>query len=408
MSSFGYYYVDNSSIQKFNFLFKSSAESNWKTLTVSANPLDECVEDHSPPLLDSLDPPPPIPSELLEKVEKHRHDFNPNRYIIAQSDGGLSNRLRALFAYRLLAYFLYHHARLIFVWDVNEACPGDFLEVFEPLPNVTFIHSNELNHYRNSPLALEIYPNDRRTFESILYDIDFNYLIEDRVWGELRAELLRELKPVPSLQHEIDTFIIQHDICHQAAMHIRKTDLECILKPKQRMGIDSFFHFVDKQTSSHSLSHSESTLRPRQVVMKVFLLTDSPETQQLFLQRYNNNYNNHTLLKHGFNVNDRIVVFSEMTPSRNQLTNSKYDLFNNNTVYQCHKFPNLEKEGKKGPSHMTERRYSSLRHTVADIFIAAHAAKFKPTPFSSVGQLVIALKWIIRYSNCPCITASCE
>ena len=82
---------------------------------MSANPLDECVEDHSPPLLDSLDPPPPIPSELLEKVEKHRHDFNPNRYIIAQSDGGLSNRLQALFAYRLLAYFLYHHARLVFV-----------------------------------------------------------------------------------------------------------------------------------------------------------------------------------------------------------------------------------------------------------------------------------------------------
>ncbi len=103
-----------SSIQKFNFLFKSSAESNWKTLTVSANPLDECVEDLSP-LLDPLDPPPPIPSELLEKVEKHRHDFNPNRYIIAQSDGGLSNRLQALFAYRLLAYFLYHHARLVFV-----------------------------------------------------------------------------------------------------------------------------------------------------------------------------------------------------------------------------------------------------------------------------------------------------
>ena len=82
---------------------------------MSANPLDECVEDHSPPLLDSLDPPPPIPSELLEKVEKHRHDFNPNRYIIAQSDDGLSNRLQA----RLLAYFLYHHARLVFVWHLR-------------------------------------------------------------------------------------------------------------------------------------------------------------------------------------------------------------------------------------------------------------------------------------------------
>ena len=93
---------------------------------------------------------------------------DPEGFIVAGSDGGLSNRLRALVAYMHVAKVKYNNAELgnsfnslryfiillfscflsrsymhnfciVFVWDVNAACPGHFLEIFRPLDGVTFI-----------------------------------------------------------------------------------------------------------------------------------------------------------------------------------------------------------------------------------------------------------------------------
>ena len=64
----------------------------------------------------------------------------PGGYIIAEADAGLSNRLRVLAAYMYIAQANYNGANLVFAWDVNSACPGHFLEIFQPIPNLIFLH----------------------------------------------------------------------------------------------------------------------------------------------------------------------------------------------------------------------------------------------------------------------------
>lgn len=62
-------------------------------------------------------------------------------YIIAESRTGLGNRLRVLAAYSYLAETKFK-THLVFIWDVTEACPGHFLQVFEPLKNVVFAQNS--------------------------------------------------------------------------------------------------------------------------------------------------------------------------------------------------------------------------------------------------------------------------
>ncbi len=59
-------------------------------------------------------------------------------YILAESDSGLSNRLRVLAAYMHIGEYKFGGAHLAFVWDVNSACPAHFLEIFQPIQNVIF------------------------------------------------------------------------------------------------------------------------------------------------------------------------------------------------------------------------------------------------------------------------------
>ena len=71
-------------------------------------------------------------------------------YILAESNGGLSNRLRVLASYIHVGQANYAGAHLVFIWDVNQACPGHFLEVFKPIPGNYFF--NQITIY----LALSI------------------------------------------------------------------------------------------------------------------------------------------------------------------------------------------------------------------------------------------------------------
>ena len=113
---------------------------------------------------------------------------DPEGFIVAGSDGGLSNRLRALVAYMHVAKVKYNNAELgnlpsfaldislsisfiashlayvhnfyiVFVWDVNAACPGHFLEIFRPLDGVTFIKNASRPSFE--PSAKASFPNTR-------------------------------------------------------------------------------------------------------------------------------------------------------------------------------------------------------------------------------------------------------
>ena len=46
-------------------------------------------------------------------------------YIIAECDTGLANRLRVLAAFMHVGRVRFNDAHLVFVWDVNSACPGE-------------------------------------------------------------------------------------------------------------------------------------------------------------------------------------------------------------------------------------------------------------------------------------------
>jgi hypothetical protein len=73
----------------------------------------------------------------------NQHHHNPiSGYIIAESDGGLSNRLRTIMSHIFIAKVMHDNANVVFVWNVNDACPGHFLEIFRPLNRVAFA-SNE-------------------------------------------------------------------------------------------------------------------------------------------------------------------------------------------------------------------------------------------------------------------------
>ena len=96
-------------------------------------------------------------------------------FIVAESDGGLSNRLRVLISHLYLAEVLHNNAHLVFIWDVNDACPGHFLHIFKPIPSVTFVSSEKIISSSNftflkgnttsftylSRFALKVYPRSR-------------------------------------------------------------------------------------------------------------------------------------------------------------------------------------------------------------------------------------------------------
>ena len=91
----------------------------------------------------------------------------------------------------------------------------------------------------------------------------------------------------------------------------------------------------------------------------VYLLTDNPDTQELFIQKY------------GIH---RILVFQNISRPP----------------------PNA--------SLAVDHRFTSLEHAALDIIIAAHATKFKPAAFSSVSDLVKTFNALHWYPWCkvPC------
>eukprot|EP01032_Pedospumella_encystans_P015570 gene15570-17798_t len=104
-------------------------------------------------------------------------------YIVAESTTGLSNRLRVLAAYMWVAEYKFVGAHVAFIWDKTSACPGHFLQIFEPIPNVIFATN------------------------SSRYVLDKNAKIHTLI-DVIIAAHAKEFKPAgfSSLSHLVDTF----------------------------------------------------------------------------------------------------------------------------------------------------------------------------------------------------------
>ena len=247
-------------------------------------------------------------------------------YIVAESDAGLSNRLRVLAGYMYVGEARFGGAHLVFIWDVNSACPGHFLEIFQPIPGVLF--ANNGSRYVVDKHSKINYEN---SWAVLHWTLQMNGIPKNRyghpTWGQIEHNMYSKFIPTPRIKYMASEFIKKYDICNVAAMHLRLTDLEDQIKAKRKahrgINIEAYMEFVEKQE-------------------KVFLLTDNPDTQKLFMDKFP----------------DKIIVYDRISPKDN-ITEKPVDF-----------------------------RYTSLEHTIIDVLVAAHAKKFKPSLYSSLSDLV--------------------
>lgn len=298
-------------------------------------------------------------------------------YIVAESDGGLSNRLRVLAAYMWVAYSKYNGAHLVFIWDVNEACPGHFLQIFEPIPSVIFATNS--SRYVLDKNAKVVYENSLAVFT---WTLMMNDIPKSRYgmpsWSDMEYRMYSRYVPIRDVMDKASIYIKQYNICNSSAMHIRLTDLSIHLnKKKKHVNIQSYMDYVDNSPKHES----------------IYLLTDNPTTQKLFLDKYGR---------------QKILVYNEILSADKQkpmiLRNDPNKIINGqgsvnindnvNTVITSANNIHTSSikyginKNRKHHNLTDDHRYTSTEHTLIDVIIAAHAKNFKPAMFSSLSDLV--------------------
>lgn len=278
-------------------------------------------------------------------------NFSDNGYIIAESSSGLANRLRVLAAYLHVAEAKYKGAHLVFIWDKNEACPGHFLSVFEPVPNVIFA-KNESRNVLDKHSKIN-YENSFAVFSWIMKMNDiprnkFGY----PSWSQIEYNMHSRFFPTREIMFKAINFVRGHNICNSSAMHIRETDMAATLAKssggRKKSSIQQFIKFVE----------SRPTEEP------VFLLTDNPVTQKFFVEKYGSK---------------KILVYDFMESAINQLplrVANASDIISNRI-------------SEISSALSSDHRFTTLENTVLDVIIAAHAKIFKPSGFSSLSELVL-------------------
>lgn len=269
-------------------------------------------------------------------------------YIIAESTSGLGNRLRVLAAYMHIAEAKYDGAHLVFIWETNEACPGQFLSLFEPIEKVIF--ATNMSRYVLDKHAKINYENSFAVFPWIMR---MNNIPRNRhgfpTWTEIEYNMHAKYYPVREIMFSALQFVNKHDICNASAVHIRETDLSAQMSPKKRTPLQHYVNFIEDTISNPAIENKN-----------IFLLTDDPKIQSDLMTKYPNN----------------ILVFSPMTLLENQLP-----LLIRNT----HDIPSGPIDPTKVPN---DHRFTTIKQTLIEVIIAAHAKSFLPTTFSSLSELV--------------------
>lgn len=183
-------------------------------------------------------------------------------YIIAGSKDGLGNRLRALAGFIYIAEQHYSGAHLVFDWDVNSACPGHFLTLLEPLPQVTFISNSSRTLFDKH--AKGVYSQSSANFRWILQ----SHQLPNNV--SARNIIYTQFKPRRQFVDIAKAFVIKHDICNGSVIHMRMTDMDKILHPFHRQNLQKHMWYVES--------------RPREE--KIFLMSDDPSVQPTFLKEF--------------------------------------------------------------------------------------------------------------------------
>ena len=181
---------------------------------------------------------------------------------------GLANRLRLLAAYMVVSEVVYNTSHIVMVWEVNEACNGHFLEIFQPLENVVFVTANQRQMFERNAIAQ--FGPSYAGFLEVLRRFELDTTPDH--WHMLRREKYRSYHPVTAVLREVNQFVFRHNICKCIGVHARHTDLDKLnLHNHSNAHNDlSHFEFIDSFTSNQC----------------VYLMTDNPTTQLMFHKRY--------------------------------------------------------------------------------------------------------------------------
>eukprot|EP01036_Dinobryon_divergens_P025273 gene25273-33803_t len=243
------------------------------------------------------------------------------------------------------------------VWDINDACPGHFLQLYKPFKQVTFITSTSKKYFIAN--ATMVYPPSSMGIRLFCdtYDIPYRFSLDVKLWAQLT--------PIQSIEDKVNAYVKENNICGITAMHIRKTDLEETLFHKKRTNIVKFFNWVESQPPAEP----------------VYMLTDNPTTQSLFLRKYGG---------------AKIKVYKNMTAEGLQRPindTTKLILVRQNYSVEAR---NRNISDGLPFSH----RYTNLEHTVIDALIATRARKFRMSAFSSLSEYIDFSRRKYRFIMC--------
>lgn len=274
-------------------------------------------------------------------------------YIIIESTYGLSNRLRVLLAYSYVVQVRFGGATIVCIWDVNEACPGHFLSLFDPIPNVIFATNS--TKWVFDKHARAIYPDTYSTLQYVMRMHQIprqrNKMYNNPRWGEIEYMVYSQLFPRKELMFKAIDFVLQHDMCNASAMHIRRTEMSGGWQ----------------KTVYNCMMYVQS----RPADEPVFLLTDHPSMQTMFIEKYGP---------------QKILIYDWINTSINQLPiqiNKPQDISDSIRNHSQGLTPAVQ-----------DYRFTTLEQTLIEVLIAAHARDFRPTLHSSLSELVGMLKRI--------------
>lgn len=260
----------------------------------------------------------------------------------------MANRLRVMAAYMYIAEHKFDGAHLVFIWDKNEPCPGHFLSLFEPIASVIFATNS--SRYVLDKHAKVVYENSFAVFPWIM---QMNGIPKNKfghpTWAAIERNMYARYVPAREVMLKVGAYVSRHGVCNCSAMHIRQTDMDSGLGERRRTNLQAYFRFVEGRPPEEP----------------VYLMCDSPQTQRLFLDRYGRG---------------KVLVYRDMDPPDRQRplvvlgsVNGRNSSASTATVPADH-------------------RFTSLEHTLIDVLVAAHAHTFRPSPFSSLSELVRAFE----------------
>jgi hypothetical protein len=164
-------------------------------------------------------------------------------------EGGLCNMLRVVFSWYAKA--LAEDKKLIVCWPITDACPGFFLDYFEPVSDIEFIKGyNPLYRYDYQGCGVLEEFNNPSMYDALCPRVNIKAIVDSNI-----AKL---------------NF---NSGCGFVAIHVRRTDHVRDAKMNNKFTSDEdFFEFLDKQLNK----------------VNIYLATDNLETQRIFKARYGN------------------------------------------------------------------------------------------------------------------------